>query len=258
MSQFLDLPTEPDPARVHVWDLPIAPWTLAQTVDAVDYLVHRRSPPAYFITANLNFAMLCERDPHLVAISQQAAFVTADGMPLLWEARRRGTPLPERVTGSDLVYALTQRAAERGYRLFLMGGPPGVAESAAQRLVARYPDLVIAGTACPPFRPLQADEQRQLIQQIRDARPDLLYVCLSQPKGEYWIYEHFQELGVPVLTQLGASVDFVAGRVSRAPRWMQRTGLEWAYRALLEPRRLGPRYVGNALFLLRRRLKRGR
>jgi N-acetylglucosaminyldiphosphoundecaprenol N-acetyl-beta-D-mannosaminyltransferase len=125
-----------------------------------------------------------------------------------------------------------------------------VADEAAEVLRRRYPDLQIAGTASPPFGEISAEEHAALLDQIRAARPDLLFVAFGQPKGEFWIARHLQSLGVPVCVQVGASLDFVAGRVQRAPRRLQKLGLEWAYRMWLEPSRLGPRYARNAWFLL--------
>jgi N-acetylglucosaminyldiphosphoundecaprenol N-acetyl-beta-D-mannosaminyltransferase len=219
-------------------------------VGAVDRLI-AAGRPSFFITANLHYAMLTHERPELAELNGRAAFLLADGAPLVWASRRGGSGLPERVAGSDLIYDLAERAAEAGHRLFLLGGPPGVAEEAARRLEARYPGLVIAGTACPPFRDLGPAEHRELVERIRGARADVLMVAFGQPKGELWIDRHLGELGVPVCVQVGASLDFVAGRVSRAPAWMQRSGLEWVYRMALEPGRLAPRYLRNALFLAR-------
>jgi N-acetylglucosaminyldiphosphoundecaprenol N-acetyl-beta-D-mannosaminyltransferase len=224
--------------------------TLAQTVGEVERLIHSRQP-RYFITANIHYAMLSERDAGLRAVNEGAAFIVADGMPLVWASRWKGSPLPERVTGADLIPALCERAAAKGYRVLLLGGVPGVGEEAARRLCARYAGLQMVGVESPPFRPLTPDEQVELTGRIRAARPDLLFVAFGQPKGEMWIAEHLEQLGVPVCVQIGASLDFMAGRVPRAPRWVQRLGLEWVYRLYQEPARLLRRYVVNGLFVLR-------
>ena len=177
----------------------------------------------------------------------------ADGKPLVWASRMQGTPLPERVAGSDLIFHLCEEAAE-GFRVFLLGGGEGVAEQAAQRLVERYPGLQIVGTECPPFRELTPDEEAALLDRIRRAAPDLLFVAFGQPKGERWIIRHLEGLGVPVSVQVGASLDFAAGRVRR-PRWMQKSGLEWVFRLSLEPQRLAGRYARNAWFIFRRMIR---
>jgi N-acetylglucosaminyldiphosphoundecaprenol N-acetyl-beta-D-mannosaminyltransferase len=232
-----------------VWGLPLAAIRFGQAIDAVDRLI-ARGRPSFFVTANLHYAMLCHRDPQLADLNGRAAFLLADGMPMVWYSRLMKDPLPERVAGADLLLALCRRAAQRGYRVFLLGAAPEVARAAAANLTARYPGLQIVGVQSPPCRPLSEEEQRDLVAQIRQSQADLLFVALGQPKGEKWLDEHCQSLGVPACVQIGASLDFVAGRVRRAPRWMQRIGLEWAYRLLGEPGRLAPRYFRNGLFLV--------
>lgn len=240
------------PARrvVWVWGLPLAPLTSAELLDAIDRLVEA-GEPSYIVTANLNYAMLSERHPDLAAVNRDAAFVVADGMPLVWAARKQGTSLPERIAGSDLIFRLSERAAARKYRVYFLGGNPGVAEIAAERLAGLYPGLQVVGTEAPMFSQLSELETAQLMSRIHAARPDILVAAAGQPKGERWVHANHREAGVPVCIQLGASIDFAAGRIRRAPRWMQRTGLEWLFRLALEPRRLGGRYFGNAVFLAR-------
>jgi N-acetylglucosaminyldiphosphoundecaprenol N-acetyl-beta-D-mannosaminyltransferase len=237
--------------RVWVWGLPIAPMTQSHAVEAVVRLVEA-GRPSFFITANAHYAMLTHEDAGLRAVNAQASFLLADGAPLVWASRWKGEPLPERVAGSDLIFDLCGRAARDGYRIFLLGGAGGVAEQAAEVLSRRFPGLRIAGTEAPPFRTLTAEENSALLGRIRAARPDILFVAFGQPKGEFWIAQHREELGVPVCVQVGASLDFVAGRVRRAPRGLQKVGLEWAYRIWLEPSRLAPRYARDARFLLGR------
>jgi N-acetylglucosaminyldiphosphoundecaprenol N-acetyl-beta-D-mannosaminyltransferase len=240
--------------RVRIWGLSLACLTYQETLEQVDALIDRRQP-SYFITANLHYAMLSHSDPRLQTINQNAAFLLADGMPMVWYSRLKWRQLPHRVAGSDLIYLLCERAAARGFRVFLLGGAPSVAEEAARNLQSLYDGLQIVGIEAPAMDQLSADETQQLIARIRRARPDLLLVALGQPKGELWLAEHCPALGVPACVQLGASFDFVAGRVRRAPRWMQRTGLEWLYRSLCEPRRMLPRYYQDARFLLRMLLR---
>ena len=234
---------------MRVWGLPLAPFTFAQTLDHIDQLI-QSGKPHYFITANIHYAMLAEKDPDLAAVNAKAAFIVADGMPLVWASVLKRRPLPERVTGADLFPALCARAEARGYRVFLLGAAPGVAAEAATRLLACHKGLQVVGVESPPFRELKPDEHADLAGRIR-ARPDLLFVAFGQPKGERWLAEHMAELGVPVSVQVGAALDFMAGRVRRAPRLIQKLGLEWAYRLYCEPRRLFLRYITNGLFVLR-------
>jgi N-acetylglucosaminyldiphosphoundecaprenol N-acetyl-beta-D-mannosaminyltransferase len=235
-----------------VWErgLPLAPLTFAEALSHTEWFI-REGVPRYVITANLHYAMLTARDRRLDAVNRGAAFIVADGMPLVWASRWQPRRLPERVTGSDMVPALCSLAAERGYRVFFLGGAPDVAAELGPRLQERFPGLQVAGIEAPPFRPLTSAEQADLFDRIRTARPDLLFVAFGQPKGEMWIAEHHRTLGVPVSIQVGATVDFLAGRVPRAPRWQQRLGLEWVYRLYQEPGRLARRYFDNALFALR-------
>lgn len=233
-----------------VWGLPLAALTRHQAVDRVEELIRARRP-TYFITANTHYAMLTAQFPALDPINRNAAFVLADGAPLVVASRRTVNPVPERVAGSDLIYDLCERSAARGFSVYLLGGPAGIAEEAARQLVARYPGLRIAGTACPAAADLIAPRVDDLIAQIRATQPDLLLVALGQPKGEFWLARHLDALGVPVSAQVGATLDFVAGRVRRAPKLFQRAGMEWAFRIYTDPRRLGPRYWQNARFLAR-------
>ncbi len=237
------------PKCVRELGLSLSCLTLEETLDQIDALVDRRQP-SYFITANLHYAMLSQRDPRLAEVNRNAAFLVADGMPLVWYSRLKWRRLPERVAGADLIYSIAERAAVRRYRMFLLGGAPGVAQQAADNLQDLYGPLDIAGIEAPDLDQLSADQHQQLVARIRKTRADLLLVALGQPKGELWLAEHCQALGVPVCVQLGASFDFVAGRVPRAPRWMQETGTEWLYRVWCEPRRMLPRYYRDAKFLL--------
>lgn len=238
-----------DPIRV--WDLPIAPVTRTEAVAWVANLVRTRQP-SYFITASTHYAMLTAQVPALKAVNERAAFLVADGKPLVWASCLLGTRLPERVAGSDLIFDLCELSAREGFRVFFLGASPGVADEAARRLAERYSGLIVAGTECPPFRELSVEEHQALLARLRAARPDILFLAYGQPKGELWLAENLESLGIPVSVQIGASLDFASGRVRRAPRLLQNIGMEWAYRLSLEPRRLFGRYARNALFVASR------
>jgi N-acetylglucosaminyldiphosphoundecaprenol N-acetyl-beta-D-mannosaminyltransferase len=239
-----------DNKEVRVWGLPLAPHTFDQALDRIDRLIATRKP-SFFITANLNYAMLADADSRLKRLNDRAAFILADGMPLVWWSRLGSRPLPERVAGSDLIYGMCERAAKNGHRVYLLGAGPGVADEAAAKLVQRYPGLQIAGIECPPFRPLSPAEEQEQCARVQAARADILFVAFGQPKGELWIADNLDRLGVPVSVQVGASLDFVAGRVKRSPVWMRKTGLEWLHRLAQEPRRLAGRYLDNVRFLFK-------
>ena len=197
-------------------------------------------------TVNADFAVKSLRDPELLYLLQEADMATADGMPLVWGARRLGVPLEGRVTGSDMVPALAKRAAEEGYSMYFYGAAPGVAARAAEILQEQNPGLLIAGVCSPPYQPVLEVDQA-LLDDIKAAKPDILLVAFSHPKQEKWIGMYGQMLGVPVVIGIGATLDFIAGEVRRAPKWMQQSGLEWAFRLLQEPRRLWKRYVVDML-----------
>jgi N-acetylglucosaminyldiphosphoundecaprenol N-acetyl-beta-D-mannosaminyltransferase len=235
---------------VWVWGVPFTPLRLAEAVAAVGDLI-AAGKPAYFITANTHYAMLTAQNPDLLSLNQQAAFIVADGAPLVWASRWQRSTLPERVAGSDLIFELCAKAAQEGYRVFFLGGAPGVAEEAARRLQALYPKLRVVGIECPPFRELTPEEQAALNSRIRSTCPDLLITAYTMPKGERWLAANLTAMEVPVGVNVGAAIDFAAGRVSRAPRWMQTAGLEWSFRLALEPRRLFTRYARNAWFIFR-------
>jgi N-acetylglucosaminyldiphosphoundecaprenol N-acetyl-beta-D-mannosaminyltransferase len=231
--------------------------TLKQSVAAVSRMI-REGRPSFFITAPTQYAMLSEQLADLREINERAAFIVADGKPLVWASRLLGTPLPERVAGSDLIFHLCEEAAREGFGVYLLGGGKGVAEEAASRLVERYPGLRIVGTVCPPFRTWTAEEHAAIIGEVRAVKPDLLIAAFTQPAGERWLAANLDELGVPVVVNFGAAMDFAAGRIRRAPRWMQDAGLEWAFRLGVEPRRLAKRYGRNAWFIARMLVSRRR
>jgi N-acetylglucosaminyldiphosphoundecaprenol N-acetyl-beta-D-mannosaminyltransferase len=256
--EFAD-PTLTLPPPINLLGLPIVPWHHYEVIQVIDWLV-QRGTPSYFITANLHYARLSASVEALQSVNSQAAFIVADGMPLVWMSRLLGRPLPERVTGADLVWSMCELAADKGYRIFLLGGAPGVAETAGQRLQARFSGLAIAGVAAPNLDKMSADDEARLIAQIRKAKADILFAALGQPKGELWLARNLTSTGVAVAVQIGAALDFVAGRVRRAPRIIQQLGMEWAYRIFQEPQRLFPRYWADGWFFLRQllRLRRNR
>jgi N-acetylglucosaminyldiphosphoundecaprenol N-acetyl-beta-D-mannosaminyltransferase len=237
------------PPISEVWGLPFHALTMSGTLEAIDRWIAKRIP-GYAITANLNYAMLCDHDPKLTEFTRKAALVLCDGMPIYWRSCWNRCRLPERVAGSDLIYRLSQRCAERGYRIYFYGAAEGIAQRTAEKLCELYPALQVAGWQSPPFGNVTEDQVQRSLDHIRDSQPDLLLVALGQPKGEFWIQQHYQSLNVPLSMQVGASFDFVAGVWRRAPKLFQRTGLEWLHRACSDPIRLVPRYFKNFVFLI--------
>jgi N-acetylglucosaminyldiphosphoundecaprenol N-acetyl-beta-D-mannosaminyltransferase len=204
---------------------------------------------------------VCVRDVHGIVESQRsedlrrihnvAGMVTPDGMPLVWLSHLKGYRIVDRVYGPDLLLAVCEHSLALGYRHFFYGSDSGVPELLSKNLQSRFPGLKVAGTYSPPFRPLTAEEDNQVIARINGAHPDIVWVGLSTPKQEYWMAEHIGRLSAPVLIGIGAAFDFHAGIKKQAPRWMQRRGLEWLFRLASEPRRLWRRYlIDNPLFAL--------
>jgi len=225
------------------------PTTLAGAVERISAMI-ASGRPHYVVTPNVDFLVQARRDPALHQVLARANLVLCDGKPLVWAARWLGGALPGRVAGSDLVPALLQRAAERGWRVFLLGGSPAAAAEAACRVAALHPSIPAVAHYSPPHRPLGEMDHGEIAARVRAARPDLLLVCFGCPKQEKWMAQHCRTLGVPVMIGAGGTIDFLAGRLQRAPRWMQRSGLEWLFRLAQEPRRLFQRYADDLLHFL--------
>ena len=231
-----------------VWDVPFDRVDMAGAIERIGRMIQSRQP-GYAITANLNYAMLNHRHADMPEVTRGASLIMADGQPIVWRSRLTGKPLPERVAGSELIFRLAETAAEKSWRVFLLGGEPGIARRCGEILTDRYAGLQIVGTECPPFRAATEEETEALIHRVRDTRPDILLVAFGQPKGERWIARHVESLQVPVCMQIGASFDFVVGKSRRAPKWFQRLGCEWVHRMIGDPKRLVPRYAANLGFL---------
>lgn len=221
--------------------------TTAETIALVERMVASRRPH-YLATANVDFLVQALHDVELRRILFEAHLVLCDGTPLVWASRWLGNPLSERVAGSDLVPLLVRLAAQKGYRLFFLGGSPESTVQAVQKLQVQYPNLIIAGHYSPPFQDLLAMNHEELKQRVQAARPDMLFVSFGCPKQEKWIAMHYRSLQVPVSIGVGATIDFLAGRLARAPRWMQQTGTEWIFRLVQEPRRLFKRYARDCWY----------
>ncbi|MFZ1395801.1 MAG: WecB/TagA/CpsF family glycosyltransferase [Candidatus Promineifilaceae bacterium] len=193
-------------------------------------------------TVNADFVVKAMSDPELRFLLQESDLLMADGMPLVWGARFLGLPLEERVAGSDIVPMLAERAAKKGYSIYMLGAAPGIAQQAAVVLQEKLPNLVIAGINSPPYSSV-LEMSDEIVQDIRQANPDILLVAFGNPKQEKWIGMYRHQVNVPVMIGVGATLDFIAGYRARAPLWMQKSGLEWLFRLAQEPRRLWRRYV---------------
>jgi N-acetylglucosaminyldiphosphoundecaprenol N-acetyl-beta-D-mannosaminyltransferase len=229
--------------RVTVGGVPIDALTRSEAIQVIDDLVTRKKGGVVF-TPNVDHVVEFEQNLELRDAYAAADLSLVDGMPVLWASFLLGERLPEKISGSDLALPLLAHAASRGWRVFLLGGGEGVAELAAQRLANELPSLRIAGTLGPRVDMREPPEGRErIVETVREARPDVVLVAFGAPKQELFIHEVREALAPAVLLGLGASLDFIAGTVPRAPRWMSSVGLEWLYRLGREPRRLWRRYL---------------
>ena len=202
----------------------------------------------YVVTPNVDHAVMYQENEPLRAAYDSAALVLADGLPVVLASRLLRKPVPERVAGSDLVPALFDAAeSSGGVRVYLLGAAPGVADRAAERISKQWTTVDVVGTYSPPLG-FETDEEENtaILERIAHARPDLLIVGLGAPKQELWVHAHRERLQASVALCVGATIDFLAGEKSRAPRWMQRVGLEWLHRLASDPRRLAGRYARDA------------
>lgn len=231
------------PQRIRIGSLPVDSVSLALALDVIDRLVREKRGGTVF-TPNVDHVVQAEHDPRFRAAYAAVSLSLVDGMPLMWASRWLKTPLPEKISGSDFVLPLMHRAAERGHRVYFLGGAPGAAELAKQKLLERLPTLKIVGIDDARIDVNGSpDVQRPILDRISAAQPDLLLVALGAPKQEIWSHEHRSALSGTVVIGVGASLDFIAGTVRRAPRWLSNLGLEWLYRLGQEPRRLAKRYL---------------
>jgi N-acetylglucosaminyldiphosphoundecaprenol N-acetyl-beta-D-mannosaminyltransferase len=223
--------------------VPVAMVDYDRAMAVMDELVETRER-GYVCAAPVHALMEARDHPEVLDALSGSTLVVPDGMPLVWAANLLGEDLRDRVYGPELMLRYSDRCAERGYRVWLYGGrDQGSLVQLALSMRRRHSGIKIVGGYSPPFRPLTEEEERDVAQQINEARPDVLWVGIGVPKQEKWMARMRDRLDVPVMCGVGAAFDFHAGRISMAPRWMQERGLEWIYRIAQEPRRLLPRYL---------------
>lgn len=232
-----------------------------QVLKRIDVAV-AKSERIYVCCAPASTLVTARTDGELRDALEAAEVVTPDGMGVVWAARRLGEQLPDRVYGPDLMELHCTRSALDGTRIWLYGGFDDTALSQLeQALNERFAGLEIAGSWSPPHRPLTEEETDAVVARINADAPELVWVGIGSPRQEIWMHDLRDRLDAPVLVGVGAAFDFLAGRTPQAPRWMQRAGLEWLFRLLREPRRLGPRYLKtNPVFIwqVMRQLRRER
>jgi len=216
---------------------------IGEVVDRMHKWIRKRDNCHSIAATSMHGIVEAQHDPSFKELLNATDLVVPDGMPLVWLGRRQGHNLRRRVYGPDLLLAFCEKSVKRGYRNFFYGGEPGVAERLEESLKKRFPGLNVVGTCSPPFRPLNAKEDQDMVELINQTAPDVVWVGLGAPKQERWMDEHKSRLRVPVLVSVGAAFDMFSGRRRQAPLWMREHGLEWFFRLLQEPRRLWRRYL---------------
>lgn len=224
---------------------------MAEVLDRIDKLIQIKKN-SYVVTPNVDHIVQLEKDSELQKVYKNADLILADGKPLIWISNYYKTPIKEKVSGSDLFPLLCEMAGKKGYKMFFLGAAEGVAARAATNLKKRYSNLEVAGVYSPPFGFEENEEEvEKILQMIIKSNVDILIVGLGAPKQEKFIFKYHDRLNVPISLGLGASLDFEAGNIKRAPKWMQKSGLEWLFRITQDPRRMFKRYIIDDIKIIR-------
>ena len=238
-------------SRIKFMNTEIDNLTLDEAISEIDSIICKRTA-AYVVTPNVDHIVQLEKGGELCEAYKNADLILADGKPLIWISKFYKTPIKEKISGSDLFPKVCEMAAKKGYTMFFLGAADGVAAKAAENLKVKFPGLKVAGTFSPPYG-FEKDENmiNEIIQLVKEAKPDVLIVGLGCPKQELFMYHYCKAMNVPISLGLGASLDFEAGNIKRAPKWMSDFGLEWLYRIMQDPKRLFKRYFIDDLKIFR-------
>ena len=237
--------------KIRLLNISVDNLTMDEAINEIDRLINS-GKFNYVVTPNVDHIVKLEKDSEFAEVYANADLVLTDGKPLIWISKWLKTPIKEKISGSDLFPKICELAADKGYKMFFLGAAEGVAAKAAENLQNKYAGLNIVGTYSPSFGFEKKEEEiANIVSMINSAEPDILIVGVGAPKQEKFIYHHLSELKVPVSLGLGASLDFEAGNVKRAPKWMSNHGLEWLYRFFKEPRRLFKRYFVDDIKIIK-------
>ena len=230
-------------SRINFMNTEVDNLTMSEALEAIDELINN-GKNRYVVTPNIDHIIQLESDEELQQIYARADLILTDGKPMLWISKLYRSPIKEKVSGSDLFPLLCDLAAQKGYCMFFLGSAEGIAAKAAEILKLKYEGLQIVGTYSPPYG-FEKDENEivKIVDIIQNAKPHILIVGLGCPKQEKFIFHYKERLGVPLSLGLGASFDFVVGKIKRAPRWMRECGLEWLFRITQDPKRMIKRYI---------------
>ena len=232
--------------RIEMMGCQIDNLSMEETLQKIDGFI-RSGRPQQHVVVNVDKLVKASRDAELRRIINECALVNVDGMPVVWASRLLGKGLKERVAGIDLFEALMQRSAEQGWRVFLLGAMEEVVTEVASLYERKYPGLTVAGYRNGYWKP---EEEAAVVEQVKAAEADLLFVAISSPKKEQFLGRYQEEMKIPFAMGVGGTFDVAVGKVKRAPLWMQKSGLEWFFRFLQEPRRMFKRYfIDDVAFL---------
>ena len=225
--------------------------SMSETLQEICRLVDEKKK-SYVVAINVDVVMKIENDDYLKKITDEANLTLVDGKPLVWIAKWHKHPVKEKISGSDMVPELCRVAQQKGYRIYIIGGKDGIAEQAKSNLEHDLPGIKIVGTYAPPLGfEKDKDELLRINSKISEVHPDIVIACFGCPKQEKWIYENYKSYDAYVSVCAGATVDFLAGNVNRAPKWMADHGLEWLYRFTQEPKRLFKRYFVDDIKIIK-------
>lgn len=243
--------------RIEMMGCKIDNLTMNETLDAVELFIQSGLPHQH-VAINVDKLVKAQADPELRRIVNECALISADGMPVVWASRLLGMPIKERVAGVDLFESLMCRAATKGWRVYLLGAAEEVVSELKHSYEKKYADLIIAGYRNGYWKP---EEEADVVERIKAAQADLLFVAISSPKKEHFLGRYQAHMKIPFAMGVGGSFDVAVGKVKRAPVWMQNSGLEWFFRFLQEPRRMFKRYfvddMGFIWLLLKEATRRG-
>lgn len=234
--------------RANILGVNVSAINMDQALKTIEDWVERQEH-RYVCVTPAHGIMECQQQPDLLPIFNASGMTTPDGMGVVWLLKLLGFSHVSRVYGPDLMLAVCDRFQYR-FKHFLYGGNPEVAEQLSNTLQIRFPSLKIIGTYSPPFRPLTPEEDDQIIAHINETQPDIVWVGLSTPKQERWMADHLGKINAPVMVGVGAAFDFLSGNKKQAPKWIQKSGLEWLFRLITEPQRLWRRYIQYPLFVI--------
>lgn len=242
-------------SRVDILNIKVDNVSMEEAIEKIEELI-KKDNCSYVVTPNVDHIVKLESDEEFKKVYDEASLILTDGMPLVWISKIKKNPIKEKISGSDLFPKICELAAQREYSVFLLGAAEGVAELAGRKLQEKYKGLNIVGTYSPKYG-FENDENEinNIVNIINYKKPDILAVGLGAPKQEKFIYKYRDKLNVPISLAIGASIDFEAGNIKRAPKWMQNYGLEWFYRLCKEPKRMFKRYIIDDMKILKLAIK---